>query len=244
MPQIALARLEQDGRFPPLGPQAAVYIYGLMMSGGDHARADILLQRYLGHATGEIHDAAAAGLAPDTLVAMTMTTLAEIRAGKPPLEAGKDVWVGKGYSGPVAGDLLLTVLRLAMHFPAKASLNLGTTILGTSYRGTNFPTSRSEILEAFRIHRSVAHLWAAFNNWPPDAISWHAPAGLPLFLAAAEALRRDGERHILPAGKPSRPRLLTPGETWSLPDTVALPDNRLVYPPLSEAELRLIAGTD
>ncbi len=72
------------------------------------------------------------------------------------------------------------------------------------------------------VYRPVSHLWAACGQLAVETGGGVVPcrlADLPLFLAVAESLRRDGESCRLRQSK----TLLDPSKTWRVPADLQLP---------------------
>jgi hypothetical protein len=76
----------------------------------------------------------------------------------------------------IAGDLLLTTLRLAIHQSDLASLENAIKIVGLREKQAGRPASRASLLQIWGEHRPVSHLCAAF------------PFAVPAFKAMARAL--------------------------------------------------------
>ena len=65
---------------------------------------------------------------------------------------------------------------------------------------------------------------------------------LPLFLAIAEKLRRDGEQHFAPGQEIRQRPLLDASEMWRAPEGIFMPEPPISYPPLCEEDMGVILG--
>jgi hypothetical protein len=150
-----------------------------------------------------------------------------------------------GYGVAVAGDLLLGIINALFRSPKDASLARAIRAWsedqarGKTSDGRPVPASERSLHAAWKLFKPVAHLCAAWQlHQDLGAASKIDPsADLLNFLAAAEALRIQGEMHHPPAGrtgsKPAKFTTLDPQQTWHLPPDLKLPTIYLRVPPLT-----------
>jgi hypothetical protein len=150
-----------------------------------------------------------------------------------------------GYSVAVAGDLLLGIINALIQSPKDASLARAIRAWcedqarGKTRDGHSVPASERSLRAAWKRFKPVAHLCAAWQlHQDLGAASKIDPsADLLNFLAAAEALRIQGEMHHPPAGrtgsKPAKFTTLDPQQTWHLPSDLKIPTIYLRVPPLT-----------
>jgi hypothetical protein len=150
-----------------------------------------------------------------------------------------------GYGVAVAGDLLLGIINALFQSPKDASLARAIRawcedqVRGKTSDGNPVPASERSLRSAWKRFKPVAHMCAAWQlHQDLGVASKIAPsADLLNFLAAAEALRIQGEMHHPPAGrtggKPAKFTTLDPQQTWHLPSDLKLPTIYLRVPPLT-----------
>jgi hypothetical protein len=148
-----------------------------------------------------------------------------------------------GYGVAVTGDLLLGIINARFQSPKDASLARAIRTWcedqarGKTSDGRSVPASERSLRDAWKRFKPVAHLCAAWQlHQDLGAASKIDPsADLLNFLAAAEALRTQGEMHHPPAGrtgsKPAKFSTLDPQQTWHLPSDLKLPTIYLRVPP-------------
>jgi hypothetical protein len=156
-----------------------------------------------------------------------------------------------GYGVAVTGDLLLGIIDAQFQSPKDASLARAirawcrAQARNKTYEDRAVPASERSVRAAWARFKPVAHLCAAWQlHRDFGAASKIDPVtDLPNFLAAAEALRIQGERHHPPAGrtgsKPSKFTTLDPQHTWRLPPDLKLSTIYLRVPPLTPFVLKV-----
>jgi len=187
--------------------------------------------------------------------AMVMAVIAELREPIPrglvpflkspeETESLMDSAAESGYGVAVTGDLLLGIVNALFQSPGDASLARAIRAWcedqarNETNEGRPVPASERSVRAAWARFKPVAHLCAAWrlhqDSGPASKID---PAkDLLNFLAAAEALRIQGELHHPPIGrtasKPSKFTTLDPQQTWHLPPDLKLPAIYLKVPKL------------
>ncbi len=150
------------------------------------------------------------------------------------------------YAGAVVGDILRTILQLETYghggtlTKAKALLESGYKNRKT-LRGNHVKPNRTDIHNAWKRYKGVAHLWAAYRHRElvrlPTMFAGEddeQDSALLSFLRYAEAYRRFGSTHLLHGGP--RTPLMPPAETWIVRIASPLPFEppHIELPPLPD----------
>lgn len=154
----------------------------------------------------------------------------------PPLEELQLESLTRFSYGELAGWVLGLVVHCADQYPEHASVSkaveaLETVVLpdGRMSDGRPIPRSRGFLMKQWSAFKSVAHFYAAH-----EALHWgkkhpaevFLDASLLMMVAVAEHYRRIGESLVVKHGR-SEQTLLTPGEAWTAPSDLPLPEIRL-----------------
>ena len=145
--------------------------------------------------------------------------------------------ISKGFrGGKTAGNMLWTIKR--MHDAGfEGGVNKAVYLLTKKYErhppdDTAILTKRTHIMDAWKIFKPVAHLWAAL--WHCEMQGFNPLHDFAKFLAYAECFR-----HFATAFRARRQRglpTLLPQEIWTVPKSISLPSVKLDMPPLTTEE--------
>ena len=167
------------------------------------------------------------------------------------LETARKVYLteGKpGVGGYLAGEILVIVRNIAEHHEGsprgEASVSKAIALLaearktGKSFPGGLIASNPGTLRQAWSEFWSVSHLWFAVSCWiPGEAVLDKSETALPdatikalaienfsAILAVAEDIRQFGEAHSTRSKQgDKRKTVLSPKETWKLPDAFPLP---------------------
>lgn len=150
-----------------------------------------------------------------------------------------------------AGLILALVRRMAEHhgdLRGGASVNKAVFILENA-KQPYVTSKRSELYNAWKTYKSVAHFGAALYDWfliacehnetPEEvavAFQGELDGNFPMFLSEAEAYLEFGLAYQPPRNKAQT--LLDPAETWALPQQRLWPDSPYKPAPLSGPQLQ------
>lgn len=151
--------------------------------------------------------------------------------------------IGEGW---MAGRLLIFLLRAAAHHgELRPNVTKGVSVISQGYknkrdgRGRHVYTSKRNVWENWQRYKSAAHFHAHFQlqlmiaeaegREPPTDPS-DLTDKLDETIAAAESFRRLAEQY----------RFVVPGELWSAPSDLVLPELEFEPGPLAGAELDLL----
>jgi hypothetical protein len=150
--------------------------------------------------------------------------------------------------GVVAGNVLNCLFNLVDANVLEPSLRKAFYIVQhdfsetTTHNGEKIACSDMTLREAWKKFKSVAHLWAAYddllsllgikklrgsadnNNKPPEELFKISIEMFPLFLAASEQYRKFGESYV--SSRDLKP-VIDPGNTWKIHPSYPLPEVKL-----------------
>lgn len=157
-----------------------------------------------------------------------------------------------------AGYLLHITLKCSRHHPGWASFATAFALLCEELNRENIGgmarhnLSRKSLENDWVLMEPVAHLWCAAHDFDND--SFIVPEYFPMFLAWAERLRAEGEKHYPPLGrlnanspikKRSAKPLLDQATNWKVPASIFQTLPPITVPPewepLPQAALDLLA---
>jgi hypothetical protein len=143
--------------------------------------------------------------------------------------------------GKAAGKILWAIKRIDDSPDYKGSVSKATYLLEEIYKiheneDEYMPIKRTRMLKAWRDYKPVAHLWSA---------AWHYEMSMAIFhkfydfLGCSEYFRHFGITNTAGHQKEDR-TILSPDETWVLPDWFPISRSEVELPPLTDEERNIL----